>query len=51
MRGSVAASRKETLAKMDISKLSHGAKVVLGAGIVFLITSFFNWFEVTDAGL
>ena len=33
---------------MDISKLSHGAKVVLVAGIVFLITSFFNWFEVTD---
>ena len=33
---------------MDISKLSHGAKVVLVAGIVFLITSFFNWFEVKD---
>ena len=30
---------------MDISKLSHGAKVVLVAGIVFFITSFFNWFE------
>ena len=33
---------------MDISKLSHGAKVVLVAGIVFLITSFFNWFEVKN---
>ena len=33
---------------MDISKLSHGAKVVLVAGIVFLVTSFFNWFEVKD---
>ena len=33
---------------MDISKLSHGAKVVLVAGIVFLITSFFNWFTVTN---
>lgn len=31
---------------MDISKLSHGAKVVLGATIVFLIVSFFNWQEV-----
>lgn len=31
---------------MDISKLSHGAKVVLGAAIVFLIVSFFNWQEV-----
>ena len=35
---------------MDISKLSHGAKVVLVAGIVFLITSFFNWFEVSFSG-
>jgi hypothetical protein len=33
---------------MDISKLSHGAKVVLVAGIVFFITSFFNWFEVKN---
>ena len=33
---------------MDISKLSHGAKVVLVAGIVFLVTSFFNWFTVTN---
>lgn len=31
---------------MDISKLSHGAKVVLVATIVFLIVSFFNWQEV-----
>lgn len=28
---------------MDISKLSHGAKLVLGATIVFLIVSIFNW--------
>ena len=33
---------------MDISKLTHGAKVILIAGIVFLVTSFFNWFEITD---
>ena len=33
---------------MDISKLSHGAKVILIAGIVFFITSFFNWFEITN---
>ena len=33
---------------MDISKLSHGAKVVLVAGIVFFITSFFNWLEVKN---
>ena len=30
---------------MDISKLTHGAKVVLGGTIAFLIVSFFNWFE------
>jgi len=29
-----------------LSELSHGAKVVLGAAIAFLIFSFFNWFEV-----
>ena len=33
---------------MDISKLTHGAKVILIAGIVFLVTSFFHWFEITD---
>ena len=32
---------------MDISKLTHGAKLVLGGTILFLIVSFFNWFEVT----
>ena len=26
-----------------LAELSHGAKVVLGAAIVFLIFSFFNW--------
>ena len=33
--------------KMDISKLTHGAKLVLGATIVFLIVSFFHWFEIS----
>ncbi|MDH4345057.1 MAG: hypothetical protein OEW31_01845 [Thermoleophilia bacterium] len=30
-----------------LSDLSHGAKVVLGAAITFLIVSFFNWQEVS----
>jgi len=29
-----------------LAELSHGAKVVLGGAIVFLILSFFNWQEV-----
>ena len=29
-----------------LAELSHGAKVVLGASILFLILSFFNWQEV-----
>ncbi len=29
-----------------LAELSHGAKVVLGATILFLILSFFNWQEV-----
>jgi cation transport ATPase len=32
--------------KMDISKLTHGIKLVLGATIAFLIVSIFNWQEV-----
>ena len=32
-----------------LQELSHGAKVVLGAAIVFLIVSFFNWQEVDTA--
>lgn len=31
---------------MDMSKLSTGAKAVLGGTILFLIVSFFNWQEV-----
>lgn len=31
---------------MDISKLSHGAKLVVAGTIAFLIVSFFNWQEV-----
>jgi hypothetical protein len=31
---------------MDISKLTHGAKVVLGATIAFLIVSLFHWQSV-----
>lgn len=29
-----------------LSELTHGAKVVLGAAIAFLVISFFNWFEL-----
>jgi hypothetical protein len=29
-----------------LSELTHGAKIVLGAAIAFLIVSFFNWQEV-----
>ena len=39
-------SEKGKARKMDISKLTHGAKLVLGATILFLIVSFFNWFEL-----
>ena len=35
---------------MDISKLTHGIKLVLGASIAFLIVSFFNWFEYAGNG-
>ena len=35
---------------MDISKLTHGAKLVIGGSIVFLIVSIFNWQEVDIAG-
>ena len=31
---------------MDISKLSHGAKLVLAGTVAFLLVSFFNWQEV-----
>jgi hypothetical protein len=33
-----------------LSELSHGAKVVLGAAIAFLVFSFFNWFKYTGPG-
>lgn len=36
---------------MDISKLSHGAKLVIAGTVVFLIISFFNWQEVKFAGI
>lgn len=29
-----------------LNELSHGAKVVLGAAIAFLVFSFFNWYKV-----
>ena len=32
--------------KMDISKLTHGAKLVLGGTILFLIVSIFHWQSV-----
>ena len=34
-----------------LSELSHGAKVVLGAAIVYLITLFFHWQEVDVGGI
>jgi hypothetical protein len=36
---------------MDMSKLTHGAKVVIGATIAFLIVSIFNWQEVDVLGI
>jgi hypothetical protein len=36
---------------MDISKLTHGAKLVLGASIAFLIVSIFNWQEIEFQGI
>jgi hypothetical protein len=36
---------------MDISRLSHGAKLVLAGTIVFLVVSIFNWQEVDLAGI
>jgi len=33
-----------------LAELSHGAKVVLGATVVFLIFSFFDWFHYTGPG-
>ena len=34
---------------MDISEVTHGAKLVIGATVAFLIVSIFNWQEV-DVG-
>ena len=36
---------------MDISKLTHGAKLVLGGTIAFLIVSFFSWFSYAGHGI
>ena len=36
---------------MDISKLSTGAKIVLGASIAFLIVSIFKWQEIDFEGV
>jgi cation transport ATPase len=36
---------------MDISKLSHGAKLVIAGTVAFLIVSIFNWQEVEFAGI
>jgi hypothetical protein len=36
---------------MDISKLTNGAKLVLGATILFLIVSFFSWFSYHSVGV
>src|SRR6476620_7625406 len=37
--------------KMDMSKLTHGAKLVLGTTVAYLIVSFFNWFEISGIGV
>ena len=36
---------------MDISKLTHGIKLVLGASIAFLIVSVFKWQEIDFQGI
>jgi len=36
---------------MDISKLSHGAKLIIAGSVAFLIVSIFNWQEVEVSGL
>ena len=36
---------------MDISKLTHGTKLVLGASIAFLIVSIFKWQEIDFQGI
>jgi hypothetical protein len=36
---------------MDISKITNGAKLVLGATILFLIVSFFSWFSYAGNGV
>ena len=35
---------------MDISNFKHASKVLLGVTALFLIVSFFNWFQVNDIG-
>src|SRR4029079_2924733 len=42
--------RKGSAEHMDISKLSHGAKLIIGGTVAFLIVSIFNWQEV-DTGI
>jgi hypothetical protein len=36
---------------MDLSKLTNADKMLFGGGIVFLISTFFNWFTVSFAGI
>ena len=36
---------------MDISKLTHGIKLVLGASIAFLVFSFPSWFKIGGIGI
>ena len=35
---------------MDLKKLTTSDKILFGAGLVFLISTFFNWFEVSGGG-
>src|SRR6478672_9867842 len=43
--------RKGSAEHMDISKLSHGAKLIIGGTVAFLIVSIFNWQEVDISGI
>jgi hypothetical protein len=43
--------RKGSAEHLDISKLSHGAKLIIGGTIAFLIVSIFNWQEVDISGI
>jgi hypothetical protein len=39
-----------TLVPMDLTKLTKGDRVLAGAGVVFLISTFLAWFEISALG-